>query len=209
MLTRVDDDAARTIVSSLIEYCETIPPERRYMLKQYRVVDIAHRVVDVGSVGTRAYLLLLFGSGDEDPLFLQVKEATPAAHAPYLPAFPGLFGHEGRRAVAAQRMLQSSIDVLLGYTTVGGRPHYVRQMKNMNASVPVEWLVGEPFNEYALACGAILARAAKIAGYCGKLGKFGEALADFAEAYSDQTERDHDALVKAIKAGKVAAIEGV
>ena len=198
VMTRVDDDTARIIVGSLIEYCETIPPERRYMLKRYRVVDIAHRVVGVGSVGTRAYLLLLFGSGDEDPLFLQVKGATPAAHAPYLPALPELFGHEGRRVVAAQRTLQSSIDVLLGWTTVGGRPYYVRQMKNMKASVPLEWLVGEPFNEYTLACGAILARAhartgdvAKIAGYCGKSREFDEALADFAEAYGDQTERDH------------------
>jgi uncharacterized protein (DUF2252 family) len=216
VLTRVDDDTAGKIVGSLVDYCETIPVERRYMLKRYRVVDIAHRIVGVGSVGTRAYLALLFGSGDEDPLFLQVKEAVPAAHAPYLPALPDIFQHEGRRVVAVQRALQSSIDVLLGFTTIEGRPFYVRQMKNMKASVPVEWLVGEPFNEYALVCGAILARAhartgdaAKIAAYCGKSEAFDEALADFAEAYGDQTERDRDALVKAIKAGKVAAIENV
>lgn len=112
--------------------------------------------------------------------------------------------------------MQSSIDVLLGWTNIDGRPYYVRQMKNMKASVPVEWLVGEPFNEYALACGAILARAhartgdaAKIACYCGKSEVFDEVLADFAEAYGDQTERDHEALVKAIKAGKIAAIADV
>ncbi len=216
VLTRVDDDTAGKIVGSLVDYCETLPAERRYMLKRYRVVDIAHRIVGVGSVGTRAYLALLFGSGDEDPLFLQVKEAAPAAHAPYLPPLPELLRHEGRRVVAAQRALQASIDVLLGFTTIDGRPFYVRQMKNMKASIPVEWLVGEPFNEYALVCGAILARAhartgdaAKIAAYCGKSEAFDEALADFAEAYGDQTERDHDALVKAIKAGKVAAVEGV
>lgn len=216
VLTRVDDDTAARITASLTAYCESIAPERRFMLKRYRIVDIAHRIVGVGSVGTRAYLLLLFGSGDEDPLFLQVKEAAPAAHAPYVPVLPEMFRHDGRRIVAAQRALQSSIDVLLGWTTIDARPFYVRQMKNMKASVPVEWLVGEPFNEYALLCGAILARAhartsdsAKIAAYCGKSESFDEALADFAEAYGDQTERDHDLLVKAIKTGKVAAIEDV
>jgi uncharacterized protein (DUF2252 family) len=216
VLTRVDDETAKRITSALVEYCESIPIERRYMLKRYRITDIVHRVVGVGSVGTRAYLVLLFGSGDEDPLFLQVKEAAPAAHAPYLPPLPEAFRHEGRRIVAAQRAPQSSIDVLLGWTSIDGRPYYVRQMKNMKASIPVEWLVGEPFNEYALICGAILARAharagdaAKIAAYCGKSEGLDEALADFAEAYGDQTERDHAALVKAIKAGKVAAIEGV
>lgn len=216
VLTRVDADTARKIVGSFVEYCETIPVERRFMLKRYTVADIAHRIVGVGSVGTRAYLMLLFGNGDEDPLFLQVKEASPAAHAPYLPPLPDWLRHEGRRVVGAQRSLQASIDVLLGFTTIDGRPYYVRQMKNMKASIPVEWLIGEPFNEYAWACGAILARAhartgdiAKIACYCGKSEALDEALADFAEAYGDQTERDHEMLVKAIKAGKVAAVEGV
>jgi uncharacterized protein (DUF2252 family) len=216
VLTRVDEVTAKKIVGSFIEYCDTIPVERRFMLKRYRVVDIAHRIVGVGSVGTRAYLMLLFGSGDEDPLFLQVKEATRAAHAPYLPPLPEWLRHEGRRVIGAQRALQASIDVLLGWTTIDGRPYYVRQMKNMKASIPLDWLVGEPFNEYALVCGAILARAhartgdvAKIANYCGKSEAFDEALADFAEAYGDQTERDHDLLVKAIKAGKVAAVENV
>lgn len=216
VLTRVEDETAGKVVGSLVEYCESIPVERRFMLKRYRVADIAHRIVGVGSVGTRAYLVLLFGSGDEDPLFLQVKEASQAAHAPYLPPLPEWLRHDGRRVVAAQRSLQSSIDVLLGTTTIDGRSFYVRQMKNMKASVPVEWLTGEPFNEYALVCGAILARAharsgdvAKIAGYCGKTESLDEALADFAEAYGDQTERDHALLVKAIKAGKVAAVEGI
>jgi hypothetical protein len=194
VLTRVDDETARKIVGGFADYCETLPTARRYMLKRYKVVDIAHRIVGVGSVGTRAYLALMFGSGDADPVFLQVKEAAPAT----------------------QRALQSSIDVLLGSTTIDGRPYYVRQMKNMKASIPLEWLVGEPFEEYAFICGAILARAhartgdvAKIANYCGKSEGLDEALADFAEAYGDQTERDHDLLVKAIKAGKIAAVEGM
>jgi len=216
VLTRVDDETARKIVGGFADYCETLPTARRYMLKRYKVVDIAHRIVGVGSVGTRAYLVLMFGSGDEDPLFLQVKEAAPAAHAPYLPPLPELIRHEGARVVATQRALQASIDVLLGSTTIDGRPYYVRQMKNMKASIPLEWLVGAPFEEYAFICGAILARAhartgdvAKIANYCGKSEDLDEALADFAEAYGDQTERDHALLVKAIKAGKVSAVEGV
>lgn len=216
VLTRVDEETARKVTAALVEYCETLPIERRYMLKRYRVTDVVHRVVGVGSVGTRAYLMLLFGSGDEDPLFLQVKEAAGAAHAPYLPPLPEAFRHEGRRIVGAQRTLQASIDVLLGWTSIDGRPYYVRQMKNMKGSIPIEWLVGEPFNEYAMICGAILARAhsrtgdaAKIAAYWGKSGELDEALADLAEAYGDQTERDHALLVKAIKAGKVAAISGV
>jgi Uncharacterized protein conserved in bacteria (DUF2252) len=114
-----------------------------------------------------------------------------------------------------RRILQASIDVLLGTTTIDGRPFYVRQMKNMKASVSLEGLTGVPFNEYAMGCGAILARAhtragdgAKIAGYFGKSEALDEALADFAEACGDQTEGDHAALVKAVKAGKVAAVEG-
>lgn len=159
VLTRVNDDTAAIITASFTEYCESIAPERRFTRKCYRIVDVAHRIVGVGSVGTRAYLLLLFGSGDEDPLFLQVKEAAPAAHAPYVPLLPESLRHDGRRIVAAQRSLQSSIHVLLDWTAIDGRPSYVRQMRNMKASVPVEWLVGEPFNEYALVCGVILARA--------------------------------------------------
>ncbi|HEY7096666.1 MAG TPA: DUF2252 domain-containing protein [Terriglobales bacterium] len=216
VLTRVNPAAREKVIDALNEYSKTLTRERRYMLGRYHVVDVAHRVVGVGSVGTRAYLALLFGNGDNDPLFLQVKEAISPAHLPYVPPLPNEFAHQGRRVVSGQRALQASSDILLGWTSIDGRPFYVRQMKNMKGSIPVEWLSGESFNFYAWACGAILARAhsrtgdaACIAGYCGNSGVLDEAFATWAESYGDQTEADHAALVKAIKSGRVKAITGI
>ena len=165
------------------------------MLGRYHVDDVAHRVVGVGSVGTRAYLVLLFGVGDDDPLFLQVKESVSPAAAPYLPPLPEEYSHQGKRVVIGQRALQASSDPMLGYTSWDGRDYMVRQMKNLKASIPVEFLTGASFNFYAWACGAILARAhartgdpAHIAGYCGNSTVLDDALATWAESYGDQTE---------------------
>jgi uncharacterized protein (DUF2252 family) len=212
VLTRLDEATRATVMASLVEYAENLVPEYRFLLQRYAVADVAHRVVGVGSVGTRAYLVLLFGNGDADPLFLQIKEAVVPAHARYLPPFAFRVAHEGRRVVVSQRLLQALGDPLLGWTTIDGRPYYVRQMKNMKASMPVAFLRGKPFDFWAFACGGILARAharvgdaAAIAGYCGKSTALAGALADFAEDYGDQTERDHDELVQAIKAGRVEA----
>jgi uncharacterized protein (DUF2252 family) len=215
VLTRVDDDTRRKVAASLVEYAEHLPAAYRSMLRRYAIADVAHRVVGVGSVGTRAYLVLLFGNGDTDPLFLQVKEAIVPVHAAYLPATTWREQHHGRRVVDAQRVLQALGDPLLGYTGIDGRDYFVRQMKNMKASMPVSLMTGEPFDFWAFTCGALLARAharygdaARIAGYCGEDDTLDRALADFAEAYGDQTERDHGELVKAIKAGAVkAAVE--
>jgi uncharacterized protein (DUF2252 family) len=212
ILTRLDDTTREKVIASLVEYAETLSPEYRIMLHRYSVADACHRVVGVGSVGLRAYLVLLFGSGDHDPLCLQVKEAVTPAHAKYLAAFEYRVAHEGRRVVGAQRTLQSLGDLLLGHTTIDGRPFFVRQMKNLKASMPIEFLSGESFEFWGWVCGALLARAharsgdiAKIAGYIGKSDAFATALAEFAAAYGDQTERDHAALVAAIEAGQVAA----
>jgi hypothetical protein len=157
-----------------------------------------------------AYLALLFGNGDHDPLFLQVKEATLPAHAPYVPAPPLRFDDQGLRIVSGQRALQALGDPLLGQTSIDGRSFYVRQMKNMKASMPVALMTGRTFDFWAFTCGALLARAharsgdaAGIAGYCGKGDSLDRALAEFAEAYGDQTERDHAELVQAIKRGLV------
>lgn len=210
--TRVNRETAHKVVEGLKTYSDTLPRERRYMLGRYRVVDVVHRVVGVGSVGTRAYVVLLFGNGDDDPLFLQVKEATTAAHAPYLAPQLHESSHQGLRVVIGQHALQSSSDVLLGWTTIDGRPFYVRQMKNMKGSIPTECLSEECFNSYARACGAILARAhartsdaAVLAGYCGNSQVLDDALADWAERYGDQVEADHQMLVKGIKAGRIKA----
>ena len=167
------------------------------MLGRHSAVDVAHRVVGVGSVGTRGYLVLLIGHGDHDPLFLQVKEAPMAAHAPYLPPMLEEFRHNGKRVVVGQLALQASSDPMPDYTDIDGRNFHVRQMKNLKASIPVEWLTGSAFNFYSWACGAVLARAhsrtsdpARISGYCGNARILDEALAAWAESYGDQTEED-------------------
>jgi len=212
-LTRVDDATAAAVTASLTEYVETLTPERRFMMKRYRVADVAHRVVGVGSVGTRSYLVLLFGAGADDPLFLQVKEALRPALAGHVPPLPSHLSHEGRRVVFGQRFLQASSDVLLGWTSIAERPFYVRQMRNMKGSLALESLTWGAFHSYSWACGALLARAhartgdiAKIAGYCGNSKALDHALGDFAEAYGEQTERDRAALVAAIKQGRVQAV---
>lgn len=215
ILTRVDDETRRKVIESLVEYASALAPAYRNMLRRYSVADVAHRVVGVGSVGTRAYLVLLFGNGDNDPLFLQVKEAIVPVHSPYLPKllFRKEHEHEGRRTIDAQRMLQALGDPMLGSTTIDGRPFFVRQMKNMKASVPIELMKGKPFDYWAFTCGALLARAHarcgdadRIAGYCGDADTLDRAIAEFSEKYGDQTEQDHAALVKAIRTGQVKAV---
>jgi uncharacterized protein (DUF2252 family) len=184
VLTPVSDDIREKVIDGLNAYSDSLNRERRYMLSRYHVVDVVHRVVGVGSVGTRCYLALLMGNSDEDALFLQVKEAGVAAFAPYVPRLAAEFSHQGKRIVMGQRALQASSDVMLGWTEIDKRPYYVRQMKNMKASIPVEWLTGSSFSFYAWACGAILARAhartgdaALLAGYCGNTPVLDKALA--------------------------------
>jgi uncharacterized protein (DUF2252 family) len=213
ILTTLDAATKQKVIASLTEYAESLPAEYRIMLHRYSVADVCHRVVGVGSVGMRAYLVLLFGNGDDDPLFLQVKEAVAPAHSPYLPPLVLRVNHEGRRVIGAQRILQSLGDPLLGYTTIDGRHYFVRQMKNLKASMPIEFLTGEPFEFWGWVCGALLARAhartgdiAKIAGYIGKSDAFAVALAEFAEAYGDQTEYDHTTLVDAVRTGRVETL---
>jgi hypothetical protein len=146
---------------------------------------------------------------------VQVKEAGVPAHAPFLPPLPDEFAHQGKRVVNAQRALQASPDLLLGWTSTDGRPYYVRQMKNMKGGMPVEFPVGEQLGFYALCCGGLLARAharngepALIHGYSGSSSVLDEALADWAEAYGEQNASDHDAFVKAIQNGRIEAVKG-
>lgn len=216
ILTRTDDETAQKVVNSLTPYRDTLSTERGYMFQRYRVADVAHRVVGVGSVGLRAYLVMLFGNDDSDPLFLQVKEATASTLDPYNSPLPPTVAHHGRRVVLGQRILQATTDVLLGWTSIDDRPFYVRQMKNMKGSIPIEWLKGSPFLMYARACGTLLARAharsgdiAKIAGYCGKSAALDKAISSWAESYGDQTEQDYEALLQDIDAGKVPAEMGI
>ena len=212
--TRVSRADRRKIIDSLNDYALSLPRDRRYLLSRYRVVDVARRVIGVGSVGTRVYMVLMFGNGEDDPLFLQIKEGTVPAATPYVPALPEEFvAHQGRRVVTAQMGLNSSPDILLGWTRIDGRPFYVRQMRNMKGAVPVDELRGPAFPRYARACGAILARAharsgdaAMIAGYWGQSRALDEALVQFAEGYGNQVEKDHARLLKAIAQGRVKAV---
>ncbi|MCJ2108200.1 DUF2252 domain-containing protein [Methylobacterium sp. E-041] len=215
ILVRVDDATREAVTSGLERYAETLPRERRFMLNRYHVVDVAHRVVGVGSVGTRAYVALLCGNSDQDVLFLQVKEAVRPAHAPYLPGMPEPYAsHEGERVIYGQRLLQGVGDPLLGWTTIADRPFYVRQMKNMKGEIPVSCMTGQPLLYFSWAYGALLARAhartgdaAAIAGYCGKdrHADLREALADWAHAYGDRNAADYQAFLAAIKAGRLEA----
>jgi uncharacterized protein (DUF2252 family) len=215
ILTRVDEATRQSVTSGLEHYAETLPRERRFMLSRYHVVDVAHRVVGVGSVGTRAYVALLCGNSDQDVLFLQVKEAVRPAHAPYLAGMPEPYAsHEGERVIYGQRLLQAVGDPLLGWTTIDERPFYVRQMKNMKGEIPIARMVGKSLAFFAHAYGALLAKAhartgdaAAIAGYCGHDGRadLREAFADWARAYGDRNAEDYRTFKAAIASGRLEA----
>jgi len=203
----------------LIEaYRATLPEERRQLLDRYRYADLARKVVGVGSVGTRAWVVLMLGPAGE-PLFLQCKEAQPSVLEPYA----GAREHDncGERVVRGQRLMQAASDIFLGWLRTPGvdgieRDFYVRQLWDWKASANVEAMEPQTLASYGRLCGGTLARAharsgdaAAIAGYAGRGETLDRALAAFAEAYADQTERDHAALLAAIESGRVEAQTGV
>jgi uncharacterized protein (DUF2252 family) len=194
-------------------YRRSLPEERRVILDRYHVVDIARKVVGVGSVGTRCAVALLM-AGAKDPLFLQFKEASESVLAPY--AGKSRYENHGERVVTGQRMLQSASDIFLGWARDDqGRDYYFRQLRDMRMKIDVSEMSRQDWIEYVNICGWTLARAhartgdpAKIAGYLGKGAAFDRAIERFAVAYADQTDRDHAALVKAIRAGRIQARPG-
>jgi uncharacterized protein (DUF2252 family) len=200
-------------------YRTSLPVDRRRLLDRYRFADIAHKVVGVGSVGTRAWIVLLLGRDDEDPLFLQCKEAQPSVLAPFAGA--SRFANQGRRVVEGQRLMQAASDILLGWTRSSGldgrrRDFYVRQLWDWKTSVDLSELAPDALTAYADLCGWTLARAharsgdaIAIASYLGSGDAADRAFGAFAEAYADRNERDHQALVDAIDGGRVAAQTGV
>ena len=191
-------------------YMRTLPEERRVILQRYRIVDIARKVVGVGSVGTQCAVALLMAS-ENDPLFLQFKEARASVLEPF--AGKNRYENHGERVVTGQRMLQSASDVFLGWTKDDdGRDYYFRQLRDMKMKIDLEEMTKAEWLEYAEICGWALARAhartgdaARIAGYLGKSERFDTAIVKFAVAYAEQTDRDHGALQKAIRAGKIRA----
>jgi uncharacterized protein (DUF2252 family) len=217
----MDPEAIRTEIHETIRaYRRTLPPDRRHLLEQFRFVDAAHKVVGVGSVGTRAWIALFLGVDDRDPLFLQIKEAQ----ASVLERFVGksAYAQAGHRVVAGQRLMQAASDIFLGWhrrvSAVDGkeRDFYVRQLRDWKWSISVVDPALEPAVAYAKACGWTLARAharsgdrVAIAAYLGSSHAFAEALAGFAETYADQNERDFAALQAAVAEGRVTAAMGV
>jgi uncharacterized protein (DUF2252 family) len=191
-------------------YRLTLPEERRVLLDRYRIVDVARKVVGVGSVGTRCAVILLM-AGKHDPLFLQFKEALASALEPYAGKSP--YANHGERVVTGQRMLQSASDIFLGWTRDDqGRDYYFRQLRDMKMTISVDEMSEQDWMEYVELCGWALARAnarvgdaARIAGYVGENETFDRAIAKFATDYADQTERDHAALVRALRAGRLPA----
>ena len=192
------------------QYRDTLAGDRRIVLDRYELVDVARKVVGVGSVGTRCAVALLM-AGPDDALVLQYKEATTSALAPY--AGKSRYANQGERVVTGQRMLQSGSDIFLGWTSDDqGHDFYFRQLRDMRMKIAVEQISKEDWFEYVNLCGWALARAharsgdpAQIAGYLGKSEVFEEAIAKFAVSYADQTERDYELFVKAIRDGRIIA----
>ena len=219
VLSRVPDGEADAVAGSLAAYLSTVAPEMQPLLARYSVQDVAFRIVGTGSVGTRAYVVLLVDRR-EQPLVLQVKEARPSVLLPHLAragfAVTGQPSHEGQRVVLGQRRIQVVSDVLMGWTTVDGLPYQVRQFRNRKGSVDPAALLPEQLDDYGRLTGALLARAhahtadaSLIAGYCGKGEELDEALAAFAVAYADRSEADHEELLAAIRSGRLSAETGV
>ncbi len=210
-------DVARELVhAQLRDYKATLPDDRRHLLEQYEVVDVARKVVGVGSVGMRAYIVLLEGRDERDPLFLQLKEATTSVLADHLPA--SRYGHAGERVVRGQRLMQAASDIFLGWTSGFdvAQGFYWRQLRDMKMSVDVESMDPSALAAYGGLCGWTLARAharsgdpIALAAYLGKGDRFDRAVADFAQAYADQNERDFEAFQDAVNAGRIEATEGV
>ena len=218
VLRRVPDAEAAVVAASLEEYLTTFSEDRLPLLARYAVHDVAFRVVGTGSVGLRSYVVLLLDHRDE-ALVLQVKEARSSVLLPHL-ATVGLalpeVAHEGRRVVLGQKRMQVVSDILLGWTSVEGRPFQVRQFRNRKGSVDPAALAADQIDDYARMTGALLARAHAhsadprlVAGYCGKSEELDEAIASFSVAYADRTEADHAELVAAVQAGRSAGEMGV
>jgi uncharacterized protein (DUF2252 family) len=208
------------IAGLIAKYQRTLETDRRYLLQQYEFCDMARKVVGVGSVGTRCWIVLMLGRDDSDPLFLQVKEAEASVLSRYVGA--SKYANQGQRVVAGQRLMQAASDIFLGWQRVEAgldgrtRDFYVRQLRDWKFSVEIATLRPEGLQMYAGMCGWTLARAharsgdrIAIAAYLGGSDAFDRAIAQFAVAYADQNERDHQSLVDAVKSGRITAEQGV
>ena len=207
-------DAMNTM---LVAYVDSLPVDRRRLLARYRIVDAARKVVGVGSVGTACWVMLLQGVSEDDPLFLQVKEAKQSVIAPYVDISMPLINNEGQRVVIGQRATQGSPDIFLGWGEAEGKHFYIRQLADMKGSatfVEGDHEAVERLIEYCGLCGWALALAhaksgdpAMIAGYCGTSAALDDAIASFALAYARQTEQDYETLESARRSGRIKVAE--
>jgi uncharacterized protein (DUF2252 family) len=216
----VDSGVIEEFVHGVIRrYRRTLPSDRRHLLERFRYVHAARKVVGVGSVGTRAWIVLLVGRDTDDPLFLQVKEAEASVLEPFLGK--SRFKSHGQRVVEGQRLMQAASDIMLGWDRITGpdgveRDFYIRQLWDQKGSAIVELMNPRVMTVYAGLCGQTLARAharsgdaAAIASYMGSGDSLDRALADFAEIYADQNERDYDALKQAVASGRIESTAGL
>ncbi|MFI6492904.1 DUF2252 domain-containing protein [Streptomyces sp. NPDC050564] len=222
LITRLQDlladpsEEQRELETILDEYARTLSSERRHLLRRYRLVDLARKVVGVGSVGTRCWILLLLGRDDTDPLLLQAKEAQESVLAAHLDS--ERYDNQGRRVVAGQRLIQTTSDIFLGWTHVTGidgqsRDFYVRQLRDWKGIARPDTMDPSLLRLFAQVCGACLARAharsgdpVAIAAYLGGSDRFDRALTEFAQAYADRNERDFEALGAATRSGRIHAL---
>jgi len=213
-------EPSQEAIGNLIRsYRRTLAGDRRRLLERFRYVDAARKVVGVGSVGTRAWIVLLVGRDNDDPLFLQAKEAQASVLEPYLGK--SSYANHGQRVVEGQRLMQAASDIMLGWIRAEGmdgvkRDFYIRQLWDGKGSAQVELMEPNLLERYAQLCGWTLAKAharsgdaAAIASYLGTSDVFDRAMATFAETYADQNERDYDALKQAVESGRVKAQTGL
>ena len=209
---RGNEEFFKQTQTALIAYRKTLENDRRVLVDRYELKDVAIKVVGVGSVGTWCGVALLL-AGEQDTLFLQIKEAGPSVLEPY--AGKSLFPNHGQRVVNGCRLMQSASDLFLGWMVgPAGRHFYVRQLRDMKIKILVDVFNRSTMMHYAKLCGWTLARAharsgepAKISGYLGRSDKFDKAVADFSIAYADQSERDHKLLLKAVRDGRIEVSE--
>jgi uncharacterized protein (DUF2252 family) len=214
-------DLELRIQQLLAGYADTLAVDRRRLFGAFRFVDMARKVVGVGSVGTRCWVVLLSGRDQDDPLLLQVKEAPPSVLAAHVDATPD-WGSEGERVVSGQRLMQAASDIFLGWQRIAGivdgrtRDFYVRQLRDWKASAVVELMDPNGMSVYGALCGWTLARAhartgdrIAISGYLGDGDGFDRAIVEFAESYADRNEADHQLMAQAAKLGRVAAQSGI
>jgi hypothetical protein len=210
------DDVMPLLLDQFRAYRATLQDDRRRLLEKFEIVDAARKVVGVGSVGTRAFIVLLQGRDADDPLFLQIKEATASVLEAYLPK--SRFRQHGERVVQGRRMMPAASDIFLGWTKGRGvtRNFYWRQLRDIKGSALVELMAPVTLTFYGRICGWTLARAHARSGdpvaltaYLGTADAFDWSVTDFCERYADQNEKDYEQFVEAVRSGRLEAVEGV